>query len=75
MTTNNPDQERRTASVVRHLPDKGFCFLRDKDGREYFAHRSVMGQLAFDALKVGSTVTFVPKLGDKGWRAIDVEVV
>jgi cold shock CspA family protein/ribosome-associated translation inhibitor RaiA len=54
--------------VVRLTPDEGFGFLRATDGHEvYFHRRSVDG--SFDALEVGSAVSFTEETGEKGVQA------
>lgn len=55
-------------NVARLMPD--FGFLRDANGTQYFFHRSSCR--TYDDLTVGTPVSFRPKHGPKGWRAIDV---
>ena len=59
-------------TIARLVRDRGFGFVRDKQGTEYFFHRSgcVPDPLAFDTLTEGSRVTFeIDDKGDKGPRA------
>jgi cold shock CspA family protein len=54
--------------VVRVRPEEGFGFLRAADGHEvYFHRRSVDG--SFEALDVGSPVSFTEETGDDGLQA------
>lgn len=62
----------RQGVVKRLIADKGFGFLADGQGREYFFHRSAAPD--FDALTVGDAVTFVAGSGPKGPRAESVVV-
>lgn len=68
MQTNRPT---RLGTVKHVTPQKGFGFLADADGTEYFFHRSSAPD--FDALTPGVAVTFVPTDGQKGPRAESVE--
>jgi CspA family cold shock protein len=54
--------------------DKGFGFIKDAAGAEYFFHRSATQGL-FDTFEEGDRVTFVPMRSSKGPRAHDVVLV
>lgn len=59
----------RTAQVRRIIADRGFCFIRDADGIEYFLHSSALPLGEFALLTEGSRVQFVVADSDKGPRA------
>jgi CspA family cold shock protein len=63
----------RTGTVKSLHPEKGFGFLIDEGGVEYFFHRSACPD--FDALSRGMAVRFTPTDGPKGPRAAAVEVL
>jgi CspA family cold shock protein len=64
----------RKGTVKRLLMDKGFGFLADPNGVEYFFHSSAC-TFDFEQLQVGDALTFVPSSGPKGPRAEAVERV
>lgn len=68
----SPD-DRRTGTVKSMHLDKGFGFLIDEAGIEYFFHRSACGD--FDTLTRGTAVRFTTAIGQKGPRAENVEVL
>lgn len=52
---------------------KGFGFIRAENGNEYFVHISgIQDQLALDQ---GMNVEFSVEQGDKGPKAVDVEIL
>ena len=59
------------AGVVKRIQrDKGFGFIRDTNGQEYFFHRnSLDNTLDFDRLNGGEAVTFEIEDSPKGPRA------
>jgi CspA family cold shock protein len=59
-----------TGTVKRIVFDKGFGFVADGSGREYFFHQSSC--TGFQQLREGQTVTFEPGQGPKGPRAENV---
>lgn len=54
--------------VKKLIPEKGFGFIRDKGGAEYFFHRQEC-LCDFDRLQQGDAVVFTPGEGPKGPRA------
>lgn len=55
---------------------KGFIFVCDEDGIDYFCHKSAVGRgVNFQALREGDKVRFEPAEGSKGPRATDLELV
>jgi cold shock protein len=62
-----------TGTITRLLSDKGFGFIRDERGQEYFFHRSSVRQVMFELLREGQHVEFTPEDSTgKGPRAGDV---
>lgn len=62
-----------TGTIKRVVRDKGFGFIRDDHGQEYFFHRSaVTGE--FDRLTEGQHVAFEEEQSSKGPRAGNVRV-
>jgi CspA family cold shock protein len=55
-------------SIARLMRDKGFGFIRDERGQEWFFHRSSV-QGNFDQLAESQRVTFTEGQGPKGPRA------
>lgn len=53
--------------IKRLLADKGFGFIRDTAGVEWFFHRTAVDN--FNALREGQRVTFSEGRGPKGPRA------
>lgn len=63
-------------TVKRKVTDKGFGFIADDQGIEYFFHRhSVESHGGFEALLEGDTVSFNPSESPKGPRADTVAKV
>jgi len=60
-----------TGTVKRLTRDKGFGFIRDGSGKDYFFHRSSV-QGSFDDLREGQRVSFEEEASPKGPRATNV---
>jgi CspA family cold shock protein len=58
-------------TVKRLVFEKGFGFVADAHGHEYFFHQSACAN--FQALREGQQVTFEPGQGPKGPRAERVQ--
>jgi cold shock CspA family protein len=56
------------------MTDKGFGFIADTAGTEYFFHRSALKPQEWAILSVNTPVTFVVRSNPKGPRAEDVTV-
>lgn len=72
---------RKTGAVKIHEPlpagevvklFEAYGFLRSTDGREIYFHRNSVLHHGFDALRIGSQVTFVEEEGEKGPQASTV---
>ena len=56
-------------TIKRLVRDRGFGFVRDETGREWFFHRSAVAGGAFDQLNEGQRVSFEEEPSNKGPRA------
>jgi CspA family cold shock protein len=56
-------------------PTKGFGFIMDDQGQEYFVHYSSINAEGYRTLKEGQTVEFVANTSPKGLEAKEVTVV
>ena len=61
-----------SGTIKRIQRDKGFGFIRDNSGQEYFFHRSSVQGTTFDALTEGQRVSFDEEQSAKGPRAGNV---
>jgi CspA family cold shock protein len=59
--------------IKRLMGDKGFGFIQDARGQEWFFHRSSTGD-QFDRMREGAAVTFTEGQGPKGPRADNVRL-
>jgi|KBSSwiStaDraftv2_1062776.scaffolds.fasta_scaffold145942_3 Cold shock proteins len=64
----------RHGTLKRVVRDKGFGFIADGQGAEYFFHRTAAA-FDLDDVAEGAAVTFLPSSGSKGPRAEDVRLV
>jgi len=71
--TGAPPKETRMSSgtIKRLVRDRGFGFIRDDAGQEWFFHRSSV-QGSFDQLNEGQRVAFEEEPSAKGPRAGNV---
>lgn len=62
-----------TGTIKKVVSERGFGFVADDDGKEYFFHRSAMAaSLDFDRITGGEKVEFDPQSDRRGPRAINV---
>lgn len=62
-----------SGTVKRVISERGFGFIADAEGKEYFFHKDgLSSSLDFDRLVGGETVEFVVESGPKGARAVQV---
>jgi len=67
------DQEVKVTGKIRTLRvDKGFGFIKDDTGKEYFFHQSAVYGEGLDNLREGDSVEFDIGEGPKGPRAENV---
>lgn len=62
----------QSGTVKRVESERGFGFIADASGTEYFFHRTAIAD--FDSLRGGESVTFDEEDGPKGKRANNVRV-
>src|SRR5437868_15326160 len=66
-------RRRRVTGKIRTLRvDKGFGFIKDDSGKEYFFHQSAVYGEGLDNLREGDSVEFEIGEGPKGPRAENV---
>jgi cold shock CspA family protein len=65
----------QVAQVGRILQGEGYGFLTSADGRGIYFHKNSVLNRAFSKLKVGTRVSFIEELGEKGPHARTVRVV
>jgi len=58
--------------IKRLVRDRGFGFIRDDNGQEWFFHRSAVQDGSFDGLNEGVRVIFEEEPSAKGPRAANV---
>jgi CspA family cold shock protein len=61
-----------SGTIKRVVRDRGFGFIRDDAGQEWFFQRSAVAQGAFDELAEGQRVSFDEEESAKGPRAGNV---
>ena len=68
-----------TGTIIRLVPNKGYCFIRGDDGISRFGHaRAFTDPLAFDKAREGQAVAFDPVIDTSeearggGTRAINI---
>ena len=59
----------RNGQVKRLVAARGFGFIADDRGHEFFFHRTAVTYGSFDSLREGSRVTFEEEASPKGPRA------
>jgi CspA family cold shock protein len=60
-------------TIKRVISERGFGFIADEEGKEYFFHRDGLSStIDFDRLVGGETVSFDVEAGPKGPRAVKV---
>jgi ribosomal subunit interface protein len=64
------------AVVEKVFGDEGYGFIRTvEDDRQFYFHRNAVLHDDFERLTIGTQVSFVPELGDKGPQATSVQIV
>jgi CspA family cold shock protein len=61
-------------TIKRLVRDRGFGFIRDDGGREWFFHRTGVHGVGFEQLVEGQRVAFDEEQSTKGPRATNVRV-
>jgi cold shock protein len=60
-------------TIKRIVRDRGFGFIRDEAGQEWFFHRSAVQETAFEQLAEGQRVSFDEEASSKGPRATNIQ--
>jgi cold shock CspA family protein len=68
-------QDSPHARVAKVFTEAGYGFLETPDGRDIYFHRNSLLGADFDRLEVGTEMTFVEEMGDKGPQASTVKPV
>ncbi len=63
-----------TGTVKWFDDDKGFGFVEQEEGEDAFVHYSEIAGEGYKSLEEGQDVTFDLEEGDKGPKALNVEV-
>ena len=63
-----------SGTIKRVVRDRGFGFIRDDGGQEWFFHRSAVHAENFEALDEGQRVSFDEEPSAKGPRAANIRV-
>lgn len=62
-----------TGAIKRLVRDRGFGFIKDEGGQEWFFHRSGVGaDTPFEQLREGQRVSFDEEASTEGPRATNV---
>jgi cold shock protein len=62
-----------TGTIKKVISERGFGFITDATGKDYFFHKDgLSAAMDFDRLVGGESVTFEIESGPKGPRAVDV---
>ena len=67
-------------NIAQLIPDRGFGFITDMDGRQYFFHRGALMGVDFEDLAPGMPVDFMarpPESGDESGehpRAVSIRL-
>ncbi len=67
--------EKLNGNVKSFNKIKGYGFINGDDGNEYFFHFSSLNMSGFKTVNVNDKVSFDPQTGEKGKRAINIDVV
>lgn len=63
-----------TGTIKRVISERGFGFIIDPEGKEYFFHRDGLSpSLDFDRLVGGESVSFEVESNPRGARAVQVQ--
>ena len=62
-----------TGTIKRIVRDRGFGFIRDEAGQEWFFHRSAVRDTPFEQLAEGLHVSFDEEASSKGPRAANIQ--
>ena len=66
---------RMQGTIIRKVADRGFCFIQDAEGQDYFCHMSAIEGDGFAQAAQGQAVEFTATHPVKGPRAEDVRLL
>ena len=61
--------------TIKRLTDKGFGFISNESGNEFFFHMSAVEGVRYEDLREGQKVSFIEGRGAKGPRAENVRPI
>ena len=66
-----------TGTIRNLVRDRGFGFIRDEGGQEYFFHRTAVQENAYDSLTEGQVVEYETESDPRGrgMRAVNIRTV
>ena len=67
-----PHEHHRHGRVKKLFTYEGYGFIETPEGEEIYFHRNSVLDHAFDRMALGSSVSFVEEMGDKGPQASTV---
>lgn len=67
--------EKLNGKVKSFNKSKGYGFIIDENGNEYFFHFSSLNMEGFKTVKSDDKVSFESQIGEKGKRAINIDVI
>lgn len=67
-------EEKPVARIGKLFSDEGYGFILTADGREIYFHENAVLGGRFKELEVGTVVSFIENLGDKGAQASSVTI-
>ena len=62
------------ARISKLFPEEGYGFLETEDGAEIYFHKNSVLDYDFDKLEIGTEVSFIEEMGNKGPQASSVRV-
>ncbi len=65
-------EETRSGFIKAIIPNRGFGFISDGNGTDYFFHRVGVIGIPFEELREGVQVEFIMVDGKKGPKAIGI---
>ncbi len=67
--------EKLNGKVKSFNKIKGYGFINGDDGNEYFFHFSSLNMEGFKTVNVEDKVAFEPQDGEKGKRALNIDII
>ncbi|MDD5194229.1 MAG: cold shock domain-containing protein [Candidatus Omnitrophica bacterium] len=64
----------QAGKIKKLVRERGFGFISDSEGKEFFFHQTGVLESKFDALSEGQAVEFEIESSPKGPRAVNVKI-